>query len=333
MDDATQPIERRTFDAQDLVAQHPPRWRDANKRLVAEVSCPPGSTHRGALGFTRWAAMPLPPDLEPMDDGFVKAVPGFYDYHPAQDPAGAIEWHVNFADPHLFDYCGGGLLAQDELQVAEHPALGALKEALSSAGIAATTLGSAGPTPILVTGVERRVAIATNPDPAAGRPRGLYGNAFAQADPEVVRRAATRIDPPTISNLVAMSAPPGGHGAYRAGEIESILVTAMTGFRAAVIESARIGPAGAAVVVHTGFWGCGAFGGNRVLMALLQVVAARLAGLDRLVFHTGGPGGEAPLAEGLETLARLTGGVRTDTSRLIAALATYGFRWGVSNGT
>ena len=63
MDHATEPIERRTFDAQDLMAQHPPRWRDPNRRLVAEVSFPPGSTHRGAVGFTRWAALTLPPNV------------------------------------------------------------------------------------------------------------------------------------------------------------------------------------------------------------------------------------------------------------------------------
>jgi Poly (ADP-ribose) glycohydrolase (PARG) len=46
------------------------------------------------------------------------------------------------------------------------------------------------------------------------------------------------------------------------------------------------------VAVHTGYWGCGAFGGNRVLMALLQVLAAGSAGLDQLVFHVGDPADE-----------------------------------------
>jgi len=55
-----------------------------------------------------------------------------YDYRPATGMAGAVEWHVNFADPRLFTAYGSGLLAQDEMQVAEHPALGALREALSA---------------------------------------------------------------------------------------------------------------------------------------------------------------------------------------------------------
>ncbi len=40
------------------------------------------------------------------------------------------EWWVNFADPHLFVAYGSSLFAQDEIQVAEHPSLGHLREAL-----------------------------------------------------------------------------------------------------------------------------------------------------------------------------------------------------------
>ena len=73
----------------------------------------------------------------------------------------------------------------------------------------------------------------------------------------------------------------------------------------------------ARVVVHTGHWGCGAFGGNRVLMALLQVVAARMAGLERLVFHAGAPGGDAPIYEALSLLAELAGGDQIATVDLL----------------
>ncbi len=44
-------------------------------------------------------------------------------------------------------------------------------------------------------------------------------------------------------------------------------------------------------MIHTGFWGCGAFGGNRVLMTTLQILAAEMAGLERVVFHTGDASG------------------------------------------
>ena len=90
------------------------------------------------------------------------------------------------------------------------------------------------PTPVLVTGVERRVRFATDPNVAEGRPDGLYGEAFSRATEEAVRRATTVIDPPTISNVIAISAPRGGNGHYRVEDIELALATAFTGFRAAV---------------------------------------------------------------------------------------------------
>ena len=65
-----------------------------------------------------------------------------------------------------------------------------------------------------------------------------------------------------------------------------VLTTAYTAFCAARSETEGALGGGGRTVVHTGFWGCGAFGGNRVLMVSLQVVAAVMAGLDGLVLHT-----------------------------------------------
>ncbi|KAJ3220245.1 hypothetical protein HDU67_003260 [Dinochytrium kinnereticum] len=39
------------------------------------------------------------------------------------------------------------------------------------------------------------------------------------------------------------------------------------------------------VILHTGFWGCGSFGGNKTVMAYLQMVAASAAGVDELHMH------------------------------------------------
>ena len=150
---------------------HPPIWTHPNKRAVYEIACPPGAVHSGTIGYSRWAAEPLPDRMHRGAD-LVTAKPGYFDYAPVADDANTVEWHVNFADPYLFGAYAGALFAQDESQVVEHPALGAVKEALESVGIRPMTAESTGPTPVLVTGVERRVAVSTDPDPAAGRPRG-----------------------------------------------------------------------------------------------------------------------------------------------------------------
>ena len=263
----------------------------------------------------------------------VEARPGFYDYTRASDRADAVEWHVNFADPHLFVAYGSRLFAQDEMQVAEHPVLGSLKEALVARKLPAVTVEGGQPTPVLVMGAPRHCRVATEPNAAEGRPHGLYGNAFARADPEAVRRATTRIDPPTTTNLIAMAAPAGGVGRYRIKEIEYVLVTAFTAFRAAVLESARSRGSDGPVVVHSGFWGCGAFGGDRVLMTTLQVIAAEMAGVERIVFHTGDPSGAAAIREMRRMFEMdLAVGSAMAVPELIRRINALGFEWGVSDG-
>lgn len=325
-----EPLDRRSFVAAELMATHPPRWEHPNKVAVAAISCPPDAAHGGILGYSRWDARMLRPEFEAHPTALVER-PGFYDYAPLD--GGTFEWHVNFADPHLFVAYGSPLFAQDELQVAEHPILGALKEALVAEGAVARTVDRGRPTPVLVTGAERRCRIATEPDAGAGRPDGLYGNHFARARAATVRRATTSIEPPTITNLIAMAAPAHGRGSYSPEQIEGILVTASTAFAAAVAETASVAP-GAGTVIHTGYWGCGAFGGNRVLMASLQILAARMAGVGTLAFHTGDAAGSELLADAIDFVDGAEGvGVERSTRGLVEAITAYGFRWGVSDGT
>jgi hypothetical protein len=78
-----------------------------------------------------------------------------------------------------------------------------------AAGAPALTVERGRPTPVLVADVARRCRIATDPNLREGRPEGLYGNAFACASEDSVRRAATRIDPPTLSNIIAIAAQTG----------------------------------------------------------------------------------------------------------------------------
>lgn len=329
------PFERLSISAQEVMEAHPPRWDNANKRIVFEISTPPGSVHSGEIECTRWAAMPLPPTVDlGAAVARVRHYRGYYEYGAPQ--GSAVDWYVNFADTNLFGFYGGGLFAQDEMQVAEHPALGALREALMAKGMKTLTVEDGAPTPVLVMGVERRCRVATNSDSAAGRPHGLYGNAFAAASGDAVRRATTRLQPPTRTNVIAIAAPHGRAGTYTASEIEHVLRTAHSGFRAAVLESKRASAQGPdpTVVVHTGWWGCGAFGGNRVLMAALQVIAAETAGIDQLAFHSASPPDEGSLNEAVRVLRDAAGSSReTPTAGLIEQLATKRFPWGVGNGT
>ena len=117
-----EPLQRRTYEAAQLVRQHPPVLRHPNKQLLFAIGSPADAVHSGRLEYSRWPEIPLPPPLE-LDatrlDRLVMVCDGYYDYRPTLDPAGAVEWHVNFADPNVFYAYGWVFFAQDEIQVAE----------------------------------------------------------------------------------------------------------------------------------------------------------------------------------------------------------------------
>ncbi|WP_342379981.1 poly(ADP-ribose) glycohydrolase [Myxococcus stipitatus] len=319
---------RREYEPTALLAAHPPVLRHPHKQWVFEQACPPGATHAGRVELTRWEAAQLPATRELVATECL-AVPGTYDY--SGDDAGV--WHVNFADPQLFVAYGSGLLAQDELQAAEHPVLGALREALLAEGVPAKTEEQGAATPVLILGAERRCAIATAPDRAAGRPFGLYGNRFAAAPLKTLGPAVRVLRPPTRTNLIAIAAPVGHRGPYFRHQLEQVLVTAYTGFLAARSESRRRWP-DQPVEVRTGFWGCGAFGGNRHAMTLLQLLAARLAGIDRLRFHTFDLMGQAAFQTGSDDLEAVLarGAPGEPLPGLIERIADLDYEWGVSDG-
>lgn len=323
---------RESFDADKLLREHPPVIRHAHKAALFEWAYP-ATKASGTVDVTRWQELVdeplnLPETLE------AAVFPNYYDYVRVDPSPAAMEWHVNFADPRLFIAYGSPLFAQDEIQVAEHPLLACVREAMVSRKIPAVTRDAQGATPVLVRNVERRLSIQTHPDAAAGRPQGMYGNAFARTPLDIVRQATTRIDPPTFSNIIAMAAPAGGAGEYTDNEIRSIFATAYTGFAAARSETIAAVGNSARTIVHTGFWGCGAFGGNRTIMIVLQALAARAAGVTELVLHTGDATGARQAEESLELAENLAFrcGTPTTLDNLVGRVGMLGLRWGVSDG-
>ena len=125
-----------------------------------------------------------------------------------------------------------------------------------------------------------------------------------------------------------MEAPACGRGLYTKYEIQWILKTAYTGFRAAVLRSR---PNSERTVINTGFWGCGAYGGNRELMALLQLHAANLADVDELVFFSGAccRDFEKAQAKFRTTLVEQKG---CSSDALVEQVVAMNFSWGISDG-
>ncbi len=330
---APMPHFRLTFAAVELLREHPPRLNHPLKKRVFSLAHPEGALDHGEIVASRWPEMRLPEALPAGNGTRFEARPDIFGYEPAVDGAKKVEWYLNFADTDLFFGYSGPLFAQDEIQVAEHPALGAVREALLARKIERYTTAAGRPTPVLVSGVERRCRIATDRNGAEGRPNGLYGMQFSRADGASIERAVHVLNPPTISNIIAIAAPQGGNGKYTRAEIQLVLATAYTGFRAAKRESEQLRP-GAAVWIHTGHWGCGAFGGNHVLMALLQLTAARLSDVDGVVFHTFNEAGMAHYRRALDIMEKdlAPAGRAVPTADLIRQAEALGFAWGTGDG-
>jgi hypothetical protein len=309
-------LDRAELDVARLAAEGWPRFPSERKRWLLELALR-GGPPQGALGFSRWSCASLPATI-PRRRAAIGARPGIFAYEASS--ASWIRWHLNFADPELFAFCGGDLFAQDEIQVAEHPALALLRQRLLAERRATRTVEGARPTPVLVSGVERRLAIDT---------RAIYGNALRRSSREELERAARVLTTPTRSHILAIAAPRHGYGAYRRAELVSALETATSGFRAAVIESRSLAPQ-ARVEVVSGWWGCGAFGGNRVVMSFVQILAAHLADLDSLVLHTVESGSDA--VDEARELVDLLAPPDTALSPALDGLVTRGFAWGQSDG-
>jgi len=287
-----------------------------------------------SLGFSRWSAI-IPDSLSLEFKTQVISRQDSYGYDGlSQD---IIDWYVNFADSQLFIAYGTNLFAQDEIQVAEHPILAHLKEALLCIyrtsdvkyQFKPVTVDHKQPTPILITGADRLCKIHTGKGP--GIPNGLYGNHFAKAPFDAITRATQVFEKPSKTNLICMAALKASWGRYTLEQIEYLLKTAYVSFNAARLESFRLKES-STICIHTGNWGCGAFGGNLELTAIIQQIAAKAANIDILVYHTYNQKGTEALKRGQEKLESIHSS-NGSFSDLCNTLYQMEYHWGVSNGT
>jgi hypothetical protein len=319
-------LHRMEHDAARLWREHPPRLHHPKKRAILELAGGRERAPNATIVVTRWAPGSAWPTLGPAREGArVSGVDGPFEY---RDPGPHVDaWHVNFADPELFAFYGGPAFAQDEIQVAEHPILASVREVLKGdPDHPPRTREGERPTPVLVRGAERWCAINTLPDLA--RPHGIYGQRLGRASDEALKQAVTRLDDAHRSNVIAMAAPQG-HGPYSREDIADILSTALTAFAAARAESAKYA-SGSRVRINTGHWGTGAFGGDRVLMAAAQLLAAQSAKIDEVHYYSL----DDHAARAFDKGRRIAEGFAAGSSfeGIVATLDAMGFVWGTSDG-
>lgn len=226
-------------------------------------------------------------------------------------------WTANFADKHLFGYAYSSLLAQDELQVLEHPGLYHLKNAINGKEGYLDADEAA-----LIKGVERR-----------GRLDKIYGNDFAKKTQKEIKRNLTVYKNPDKSNIFAIAAPkvitPGTP--YKKEDLEELFYRANTAFRG-IKDQAN----GKKIVCHTGNWGAGAFGGSAKAAFLCQLAAAEEANIDELLFYPMSKSDEFKSAKMLyDKIKKENPKMTADEflTHLAKNAVEYGLSWGCGSGT
>ena len=310
-------------------SEHPHRLTNPNKIFVYNQLV--GNRSVGNPVTVQTLGLNDPHSLDPLEAfpahrptfGLING-PFLYDASTAQ----TVHWTANFADSHLFGFCDGPLLAQDELQVLEHPALAHVKNALPAGQRILRPYEAA-----LFQNVPRLGALDTT-TPLANH-QTLYGNNFSRATQQDIQSHLVRFENPVLSNIFAIAAPHIASNLvgqpYQKRDLESLFYTfynASKGMKETCL--------GKRVVVHTGNWGAGAFGNDPKTVHLIQLAAARCAGIDEIRMY--------PMSNQAELLAarlllnqieqqnpQMTIGQLLD--HLTTHAATYGLTYQAGNGT
>ena len=324
-----------------LEMRHSVQWLDQNKKFVYDLLTT--VEHPGTIGHGRHPPSPFGTNsleyvkaeipIEKRKALYQKPVTTsctfvaqetIYAYPQAKEKE--MRFQVNFADKELFGYCKTGLFAQDEMMAAEHPCLAHLRTAIE--GDKNLSQIDPGKRQVaLVMNVSRLGKIDTS---------GIYGNNFVSATQETLRAKVKKLAQASKSNLLAMTAlnvPPSLAGTpYQRKHVEQLFETAFAGFSLAKQEATLYGKT---CTIDTGNWGCGAFGNNHELIALIQIAAADLAGVDALV-HNGVSRKETEYANTarakyLEIIAQMS--EPKTVEKLIDAVCNRNYLYGIGNGT
>lgn len=186
-------------------------------------------------------------------------------------------WVSNFADRDLFLGSMNGLFAQDEIQTAEHPGMQNLRRTLLD-------LDPIDSKPVAIL-QDDEVAIIEDVE-RRGRFNsfnGIYGQKFPFADWSAIESQCTKIAP-TKSNIIAFRAP--DMGTSKKGKLytrEDLAKFFYQALGAGLAIKSNTSPV-EKTVWEMGLIGTGAFGNSIPVSLILQLGAAKFAGIDVVNF-------------------------------------------------
>lgn len=282
---------------EELMRDFPPKYDNPRKKAFYEKAA---FCHRNQKGIIKISRVEFSYEkageiLMKKNDFDLKWTPKFYDYQNDGKTENDYVWYVNFADPVLFGYYDGDLFVQDEIQTLEMPLLASSMHYLDSLNDEnfktltvetvldiETLTKKKKPKPYLLENVPHWISVNTMPKLKDGSTVSIYGRNFRTASDEAIENGLNVVQEEIRRNIIAIAAPVG-RDSYKKNEIFQILETLISSFSAAVKQTKekRV----ERCVIHSGNWGCGAFGGNLELAYLCQLFAASVCGVDELHLH------------------------------------------------
>ncbi|ORX88894.1 hypothetical protein K493DRAFT_341000 [Basidiobolus meristosporus CBS 931.73] len=301
--------------ANELYTIYPPKF--TNKTKLAVFNQFSSKTHQPGdwiVEISRWSPpKALPSRAFYQDAGYSLKIRLDEDYLTSPtDPKGCT-WRVNFSNGQLLGNYGELEPSTGELQVLEYPLLGSVRELLLQRSkklpnLAPQTFAAGSTdempcesTPILIQDIPQMCEFSIPEEPGSPHQPDQHKHLASLSTSKILKmfKPCTSTN---RSNFISMASPPEGHNAYDIETIRTALTTAYCSFAAARYQSYQkcgytpdyddfpeedANPSNRPyIIIHTGAWGAGRRGGNRVLMHLIQMLAARLAGVDRIVFHS-----------------------------------------------
>lgn len=337
---------------QELFKNFPPKYQNATKRKYYEKAAYIHRHQKGIIKISRWQfANERKSPLELIQQATViENDPKFFDYSD-NDTEDSRVFYLNFADPLLFGYYDTNLFAQDEIQTFEHPLLASVSEYLEAKKISGleplTEVKERTndekhrilhiPTPYIIENVPYWIQVNTNPVLKNGKTANIYGRNFSIASKyaesetesedkqiarEIFSRAFTLIEREEKHNILAMAAPSSGYGndLYTEQELILLLTCLLVGFGGAAKCTSQSKKE--ECVIHTGNWGCGAFGNDKELVYLMQMFCASVTGISKIVFHGLSITDKVIFENARKKLAELK-----DGDRIIDFLLAQEYRW------
>eukprot|EP01084_Bolivina_argentea_P134356 237010_1 len=339
---------RQSFSYTHLMVDNSPKFKDQRKQAVFQKISNSLFQMKRNLIYSRYKLLQLPktiPNPTQFMSNKIKIRANIYEYSKC-DNESEKHFYVNFSDANLFGFYSGSLFAQDEIMTLEQPILCALREKLISECKTDenTKLSTSCLDAVII------LNCLKNGNFTQQNLNKIYGSKFARSGVETVVKCIDICEAPISTNIICIAALCKMMEKYTFEDIDFLSKTAFCGFNGAKMEilNEALGEYNKTqnsytlrntIIVHTGNWGCGAFGGNIEMHFILQCVAAVCAGIDMLYYHSVDINSMEKAQKGRDVLLNMLyprckdkyGNMDRDV--FFKELLNLGYSWGCPNGT